>query len=97
MTYGTCELCKKAFQKETGDKIEICKLCWIKTIGIERANRYLTQLFESEAKATPGPWQNTGWECPKCKRIWGPIANQCEVCNMQIANLEKVITNAPQF
>jgi len=22
-----------------------------------------------------------GWECPKCKRVWGPNVVQCGPCN----------------
>jgi hypothetical protein len=24
---------------------------------------------------------STGWECPKCHRIWGPFIEGCPVCN----------------
>lgn len=22
-----------------------------------------------------------GWQCPQCKRVWGPQASQCGACN----------------
>ena len=27
---------------------------------------------------------NQGWECPRCKRIWGPAAVSCWNCNVLI-------------
>lgn len=24
---------------------------------------------------------STGWECPKCHRVWGPQVTECEHCN----------------
>lgn len=24
---------------------------------------------------------NTGWECPKCGRVWSPTTYQCWTCN----------------
>lgn len=26
---------------------------------------------------------NQGWECPKCGRVWGPLAQECVKCNAQ--------------
>lgn len=32
---------------------------------------------------------NQGWICPKCKRVWGPSAQSCGVCNKTIGRDEE--------
>lgn len=32
-----------------------------------------------------------GWECPRCNRVWGPLAMQCLVCNLQCRDSDSTV------
>ena len=37
----------------------------------------------------PMQWSSRpGWVCPKCGRVWGPTAHQCDPCNRKVATRE---------
>jgi hypothetical protein len=36
----------------------------------------------------------TGWECPRCRRIWSPSVRQCEWCSPDKAGEEKKLDGA---
>ena len=35
--------------------------------------------------------QLDGWLCPKCGRVWGPLAMQCLVCNLQSRDSDRTL------
>lgn len=39
---------------------------------------------ESSPEVVLNQFVTSGWECPRCKRILGPLVRECESCNSKI-------------
>ena len=37
-----------------------------------------------------------GWECPRCNRVWGPLAMQCLHCNDGVVSVDTGPVAAPE-
>jgi hypothetical protein len=77
----------------TGDGLTQCSLCgepYYRQRGHScRFTDMLSERLGGMGQAWSWPWPRPGWECPRCKRVYGPSVMECHTCNKAVDSAEE--------